>query len=67
MDGANKCGGSVIADRLIATASHCVRTCPDHCSRDWDTCAERASCYVKLRSVRVLFDGNVERNIEGIQ
>ena len=49
MDGSKKCGGSVIADKFIVTASHCIRTCPEHCSDDWDRCAEKPTCFVKLR------------------
>ena len=49
MDGDKKCGGIVIGDRFIASAAHCIRTCPERCSRDWDKCANIPICFVKLR------------------
>ena len=48
-DGVTRCGGTVIGQKFIATARHCVKACPKPCSKDWDKCALDPSCYVKLR------------------
>eukprot|EP00092_Neocalanus_flemingeri_P055151 GFUD01065077.1.p1 GENE.GFUD01065077.1~~GFUD01065077.1.p1 ORF type:complete len:342 (+),score=69.68 GFUD01065077.1:41-1027(+) len=47
MDGDKRCGGSVISDRIIATALHCITPCPCFPQRNWNLCLN--ICFVKLR------------------